>query len=179
MEPFIGEIQLMPISFVPRGWELCAGQLLSVSQNTALFSIIGSTYGGDGHTNFRLPDLRGHVVPGIGPGPGLTPWVWGGTGGEGTVSLTDSEMPQHNHGLRGLDSPGSSDKSTPTSFLAQDDRAGSGVVNYLASGDSPVNTELASQATATSGGGQPHENRQPFLTMMYCIAVAGLFPSRS
>ncbi|WP_027330131.1 phage tail protein [Marinimicrobium agarilyticum] len=179
MEPFIGEIQLMPISFVPRGWELCAGQLLSVSQNTALFSIIGITYGGDGRTNFRLPDLRGQVVPGIGSGPGLTPWAWGETRGEDTVAITEAEMPQHNHGLRGLNSPGSSEKRATDSFLAQDDRAGSGVVNYLTGGDSPINTELSSQATTTSGSGQPHENRQPFLTMMYCIAVNGIFPNRS
>lgn len=178
MDAFIGEIRLLPYTFVPRSWMACEGQLLPISSNTALFSILGTTYGGDGRTTFGLPDLSGHAMVSSGRGPGLQPWREGEAQGTDTVTLSEVEMPSHAHGVTGFNVSGTSGTPQSTSVLAKDGRVG-GVLKYLASATEPLNEVLSVNALGLSGGSQPHENRQPFLTMQYCIAVQGVFPSRS
>lgn len=178
MEPFLGEVRLLPYDFAPRGWALCNGQLLAIASNTALFSILGTTYGGDGRVTFALPDLPGCVVPGAGQGPGLQNWIPGMRAGEDSVTLTDAEMPAHNHNVIGLDVVASSSAPSNADYLARDRRGGEGVIRYLAPGETPVDVTLAPQALTVSGGSEPHENRQPFLSLSFCIALEGIFPRR-
>lgn len=179
MEPFIGEVRLLPFTFAPRGWALCNGQLLPISQNTALFSIIGVTYGGDGKTTFALPNLQGRVVPGTGQGPGLQDWTLGMEAGEDTVTLITPEMPSHSHGVNGLDVIGTADVPTADAYLGQDRRGGQGNINYLLPTGTTPDVMLAPQALSANGGSQPHENRQPFLSLNFCIALQGIFPQRN
>lgn len=178
MDPFIGEIRLLPYPFAPRGWLACEGQLLPIAQNTALFSIIGTIYGGDGRNTFALPDLRGRAMVSAGRGPGLQAWREGERQGTDSVTLLESEIPAHNHEVTGFNMRGDLGDPEPTSVLAQDGRGG-GVVQYLASANEPLNEVLSANALSPSGGSQPHENCQPFLTTQYCIAILGVFPSRS
>lgn len=177
MEPFIGEIRLFPFNFAPRDWALCDGQLLPISTNTALFSIVGTTYGGDGRNTFGLPNLQGQVVVGVGQGPGLSDWMWGERYGADEVTLISAQIPAHNHLLTGLNNPGTLPTPESNSYLAKDTRAG-GLVNYMKAGGAP-NTTMAVQTLGVSGGNQSHENRQPFLALNYCIALFGIFPSRN
>ncbi|MEX1033827.1 MAG: tail fiber protein [Cellvibrionaceae bacterium] len=179
MEPFIGEVRLLPYSFAPRNWALCNGQLLPISSNTALFSIIGTIYGGDGRTTFALPDLQGCAVPGVGQGPGLRNWAPGMRAGDDSVTLQESEMAAHSHGLGGLDVTGSTGTPSGNAYLGQDRRGGQGNIDYLAPSDTTLDAALAPQALSASGSGQPHENRQPFLSLNFCIALSGVFPPRS
>lgn len=178
MDPFLGEVRLLPYDFAPRGWALCNGQILSISSNTALFSILGTVYGGNGRTTFGLPNLPGSVVPGAGQGPKLQNWTPGMRAGEDTVTLTNAEIPAHNHSVIGLDVVGSAGTPSNDAYLARDRRGGEGVIRYLAPGDTTVDVTLAAQALTASGGGQPHENRQPFLSLNFCIALEGIFPPR-
>ncbi|WP_250459554.1 phage tail protein [Microbulbifer litoralis] len=179
MEPFIGEIRLLPYTLVPRGWALCDGQLLPISQNTALFSLIGTTYGGNGTTTFALPNLKGRVAPGAGRGPGLQSWDLGAEDGTDSVTLTAAEMPQHHHSLRGLDISGDTDQPSENAYLGQDSaRGGQGNVNFLARTETPPDATLTPEALTLSGESRPHENRQPFLAVKYCIALTGIFPPR-
>ena len=176
--PFIGSIVLFAGNFAPRGWALCQGQLLSISQNTALFSILGTTYGGNGQTTFALPDLRGRVPVGTGQGLGMQPYELGEVAGSQTVTLTTQQMPQHNHFVQVAG--GNADTATATN-------------NYLATananyGGDPVtiNTYNGTQ-TATlnpgsisaTGNNLPHDNMQPSLGLNYIIALQGIFPSRN
>jgi len=180
MEPFIGEIRLLPYEFAPRGWALCDGQLLPISQNTALFSIIGTTYGGNGTTTFALPDLKGRVAPGAGRGPGLQNWELGEKNGTDSVTLTAAEMPQHYHSLHGLDETGDTDQPSANAYLGQDSaRGGQGNINFLAPSNTQPDVTLTPEALMLSGESQSHENRQPFVAVNYCIALVGVFPSRS
>jgi len=179
MDPFIGEIRLLPFTFAPQGWALCNGQMLSIPHNTALFSILGTTYGGDGKSTFALPDLEGRAVPGAGQGQGLQHWDLGKAAGEDAVTLRQSEMPQHHHNLTGLDSLGAKAAPAGDTFLAQDGRGGQGNIDYLAPSSEPLNTQLAPRALNPNGSGQAHENRQPFLSLNFCIALEGIYPSRS
>ncbi|WP_346838994.1 tail fiber protein [Microbulbifer sp. SAOS-129_SWC] len=180
MDPFIGEIRQLPFNSAPRGWALCDGQLLPISQNTALFSIIGTTYGGNGTTTFALPDLRGRVAPGAGQAPGFQYWELGTVRGEGAVTLTSAEMPQHNHGMHGLDQTGDTNQPSNTAFLGQDGgRGGQGSINFLAPPETQPDATLTPEVLSLSGESQAHENRQPFLSVNYCIALTGIFPSRS
>lgn len=178
MEPFLGEVRLMPYSFAPRGWMLCDGQLLPVSAHTALFSIIGTTYGGDGRSTFALPDLKARAATGAGQGPGLQDWEPGTRRGEDAVALTLREIPRHNHDIRGLDTVGDANAPSASAYLGQDRRRGGQNLRFLAPSGTAPDTRLAITALATSGESQPHENRQPFLSVNYCIAVEGLFPRR-
>jgi microcystin-dependent protein len=163
MEPFIGEIRLLPFSFAPKNWALCNGQILPIQQNTALFSIIGTTYGGNGTTNFQLPNLQGQVVAGVGQGPGLSPWSWGEQQGEITA----------------MNNPGNASTPAADAYLAKDVRGGSGgTINYMLT-PGTINTTMAPQTIGVAGGGVAHENRQPFLALNYCIALAGVFPVRN
>lgn len=173
-EPFIAEIRIWALNFAPRGWAFCHGQLLPISQNTALFSLIGTIYGGDGRTTTALPNLQGRAAMHPGRGPGLTPRSVGQTGGAPAVTLTEAQMPSHDHlGVnpgRRADSE-SADTADP-------------VGKHLAT-TSGTSTRLYRDSTdlsptgATAGGGQSHENRQPYLGLNYTIALQGLYPSRS
>jgi microcystin-dependent protein len=172
-EPFIGEIRVFAGNFAPVGYAFCNGQLLSIAQNTALFSILGTTYGGNGTTNFALPDLQGRAALGQGQGPGLQPYVIGEIGGEETVTLTVAEMPVHSHALEGAASQ-STAAPGPSVVLGTT----SGLVP--AYGGANAITPLAPGAISPPpGSGQPHENMQPYLVLNYIIALVGIFPSRN
>lgn len=178
-EPFLGEVRLLPYTFAPRGWALCNGQFLPIATNSALFSIIGTLYGGDGKTTFALPDLKGCVVAGAGAGPGLQPWEPGMREGTDTVTLLVNEMPAHNHTLSGLNVTGATGTPSAGAWLGQDRRGGAGNVDFLAPSTTTVDTSMDSQALSVFGDSQPHENRQPFLALNYCIALEGIFPQRN
>ena len=176
-EPFIGEIVLFAGNFAPRGWMLCQGQILSIAQNTALFSILGTTYGGNGQTTFALPDLRGRVPLGQGQGPGLSPYVLGEASGTENVTLISTEMPAHTH-LLAANTAGGSATDPTNNFIAAVSDPNSGSL-FSAFAPAPANTVMAPNAVGVSGGSQPHNNLQPFLCLNYIIAVQGIFPSRN
>lgn len=187
MEPFIGQIMMFGGNFAPRGWAMCDGQLLPISQYSALFSILGTMYGGDGRTTFALPDLRGRAPIGMGNGPGLSDVREGQKGGRETVTLTVNEMPSHNHSANtanlksvapGHTGPGDTDTPGPTAMPAN-------AVGQLIYSNAPADTTMA-QGTVTgsvsignTGGNQPTDIRNPFIGMNYIIALQGIFPSRS
>lgn len=167
-EPFLGQLMLVPYNFVPKGWAACSGQLLSISTNTALFSLLGTTYGGDGRVTFGLPDLRGRAPISVGQGPGLSNYTLGELGGVESVTLTAQQMPQHNH-LVGANAGDANDTSPQNSIPA-----GQGAYQTGA-----ANVTMNAGMVQTAGGNQPHENRPPFLAMQWIIALEGIFPSRS
>lgn len=170
-DPFLAEIRTFGFTFAPSGWALCNGQLLPIQQNTALFSLLGTTYGGNGTTTFALPDLRGRAPMQPGTGPGLSNHVLGESGGSETVTLLEAEMPAHTHALRAnVTDPGDTSTPGPAASFA----ASSGGALYQASAD----TELDPSALGGVGGSQPHNNLQPYLVVNYCIALQGEFPSR-
>jgi microcystin-dependent protein len=168
MEPFIGQIQLFGFGWAPQGWATCDGQLLSISSNTALFSLLGTTYGGDGTTTFALPDLRGRVPMHQGQGPGLSSYDLGEVLGVESVTLNSQQMPQHNHGMQGS---ASGDSKSPSGAVPGFNSAGTS----YAQADGTI---MANNMCQPSGQGQAHENRQPGLVMSWCIAVEGIYPSR-
>ena len=170
MEPFVGEIRLLPFRAAPRGWALCQSQLLPISQNTALYSLLGTTYGGDGTTNFALPDLRARVPIGTD-----ATYRQGQKGGAEQVGLTVDQLPQHNHPVQGtLKAGGGGEFNTPNGA-----NLANGTLKEFS--PSPKNTTMqAGSVTGTlnaTGGNQPHENRQPFSAMNYAIALNGIYPS--
>jgi microcystin-dependent protein len=169
-DPFVAEIRIFPFNFAPRGWAWCDGQLLPLSQNTALFSLLGTTYGGNGKSNFALPDLQGRAPMHPGQGPGLSLHDLGETGGSETVTLLESEIPIHNHTWRASASDGT-DQSPAGSYLA----SGIGIAAFAIPG---ALTQLADVALAPAGGDQPHNNLQPYLTFYFNIALQGVFPPR-
>ena len=172
-EPFIAEIRIFAGNFAPRGWAFCNGQLLPVSQNTALFSLIGTTYGGDGRTTTALPNLEGRAPMQPGRGPGLTDRRLGQRGGVETVTLTEAQMPNHNHTMRAANSPFGGLQSPATNRTLN--RSGGGNAYHQ-----PTNlVSMAEQTLPNSGGSQAHNNMQPYLTMNFIIALVGLYPSRS
>jgi len=168
MDPFIGQIMMFGGNFAPRGWALCDGSLLPISQNQALFSILGTTYGGDGKTNFALPDLRGRAPIHAGSGPGLSPRKLGQKGGVEQVTLTTSQIPSHSHTLQGRSDAAGSDDPSGRSL---------GKSNIYAR--QAADTAMAASSITATGGGQPHENMQPFLGINFIIALVGVYPSRS
>jgi microcystin-dependent protein len=173
MDPFVGEIRVFPFSFAPTGWALCNGQLLSISQNTALFSLLGTYYGGDGKATFALPNLQGSVPLGVGQGAGLSAYDLGGAGGAQSVTLLASEMPMHTHVLRGSSDPATVRRPGSDRALAA---STDGAVYADAGAGSP--TPMSPQEVATAGGDQPHNNMQPTLMFNFCIALRGVFPPR-
>ncbi|MCW9018197.1 MAG: tail fiber protein [Kangiellaceae bacterium] len=174
-DPFIGEIKIFPYTFAPRFWASCDGQLLPISQNTALFSILGVTYGGDGRTSVGLPNLQGRAPMHPGLGPGLTSRYLGEKTGSDTVVLGERNLPIHQHDVAGVRRLGTSD--TPDSSLFPATDLILGVEQYIRT---ETNLEsMASASLATSGGTEFHENRQPSLVMHFCIALAGTYPSRN
>ncbi|MCF3111455.1 tail fiber protein [Niabella sp. CC-SYL272] len=173
MDPFLSMIVLFGCNFAPRGWAFCQGQLLSIAQNTALFSLLGTTYGGNGQTTFALPDLRGRVPIGFGQGPGLSSYALGQQGGAETVTLLLSQMPAHTHAFMATAEAG--DTSDPTGAFP----ANTGTLDKEYK-QSPVNkVAMNAAAVETKGGSQPHTNIQPYLALNYCIALEGIFPSRN
>ncbi len=169
MDPFVAEIRIFPFNFAPKGWAWCDGQLLPLSQNTALFSLLGTTYGGDGKSNFALPDLQGRAPMHPGQGPGLSLHDLGETGGSETVSLLESEIPSHAHGLQAVGGFG----ATNNDVLAKGD---AGLNAYVAPG---TLVSMSDQAIAPAGGDQPHNNLMPYLTFYFCIALQGVYPPRT
>lgn len=162
MEPFLGSIMVASFGFPPKGWALCNGQLMTISQNQALFSLLGTNFGGDGRTTFGLPNLQGRAALGMGNGNTV-----GQSGGEATHTLTSQEMPAHNHGWQATAS-GPSTNAPDNGVLA-----GAGMYT-----NSP-NQAMAQGEISNFGGSQPHENRSPFLVLNFCIALIGIFPSRN
>ena len=172
-EPFIGEVKLFGFNFAPKGYSTCQGQILSIAQNTALFSLLGTTYGGNGTTTFALPDMRGRVLVHNGQAPGgPTTYTMGQTGGTESVTLTITEMPAHNHTVSAVTAEGN--QSTPTNNLPADTK---GLDKEYS--DTAANTTMKSTMVGNTGGNQPHENRPPFITLKCIIALAGVFPSQN
>ncbi len=169
-DPFLGEIRTFGFTFAPRGWAACEGQLLPIQQHQALFSLLGTIYGGDGRTTFALPDLRGRVVVGDGQGPGLADYPTGARGGEEQVTLTTAQLPSHRHDVRALDQRGRARRPVDR-FLARVTRGRA----YAPTSDALMNPDMV----APTGEGQPHPNVQPYLALNVCIALEGVFPSRS
>ena len=167
-EPFYGEIVLFAGNFAPRGWAFCEGQILSIAQNTALFSLLGTTYGGNGQTTFALPDLRGRAPIHPSQGPGLSPHTLGQSGGSESVTLTQQEMPTHIHAAAG--STGAVNTTRPTNAVPA--KGGS----YTTANP---DTTMSSQAIKPAGGSQPHSNMPPYLALNYIICIEGIYPSRN
>jgi microcystin-dependent protein len=170
--PFIGEIRIFGFNFAPRGWATCDGQILSIAQNTALFSLLGTTYGGNGTSTFALPDLRGRVPIHQGQGPGLSPYVIGQAAGTETVTLITTQIPAHVHAVAPL-----ANNTTVTTARPSGAYPGKPAANAYA--DSTDNSTMAPTNTNSVGGNQPHSNIQPYLTLNFCIALQGIFPSRN
>jgi microcystin-dependent protein len=170
-EPFLGEIRAFGFGFPPKGWAVCAGQLLAIAQNTALFSLLGTAYGGDGKTTFKLPDLRGRVPVDAGQGRGLTARSVGDSGGTETVTLNAGQLAPHTHGANCNSTKG--EKYTPAgNYWALD---GGAAKEYTPAG----NAQMAADVLQPAGGRQPHNNLQPYLAVNFCIALNGIFPSRN
>jgi microcystin-dependent protein len=173
--PFIGEIRLFGFSFAPRNHAFCNGQLLSIAQNTALFSLLGTTYGGNGISTFALPNLQGVAPLHAGQGPGLSNRVLGETGGSPSVTLNSAEMPSHTHTLACSTNPG--DQASPAGNIPA---AGAGTRGQNFYADSAgSNPAMQASLVGSAGGNLPHNNLPPFLALNFCIALLGIFPSRN
>ncbi|KFE68251.1 phage tail protein [Hyalangium minutum] len=173
-EPFLGEIRMFSGNFAPSGWALCDGQLLSIAQNSALFSILGTTFGGNGQTTFALPDLRGRVPMGWGQGPGLSPRTIGEQSGSETVTLIATQMPAHTHAM--MANSGQGTQFTPEGAVSA--AAVESTQQPLNLYSTTPNTTMSPQAIGIAGGSQPHQNMQPFLCISFIIALQGIYPSR-
>jgi microcystin-dependent protein len=173
-DPFVAEIRIFPFNFAPRGWAFCDGQLLPISQNTALFSLLGTTYGGNGQSTFALPNMQGNAPMHPGRGPGLSLHDLGETGGSETVTLLQSEIPAHSHSMRAHNADqADAQNPSPNTSLAQSAN-GFAYQNNASSNLVALNPS----ALAPVGGDQPHNNMQPYLTLNLCIALQGIFPPR-
>ena len=173
-EPYIGEIRPISFNYAPKGWALCAGQVLNIQQNAALFSLLGTQFGGNGQTTFGLPDLRGRVPVGTGQLPGGSFYPQGMVAGQEQVTLLPPQIPPHQHTVAGnLKTTAGQDETSPKGQLL-----GPGVLNQYSTG--AANAQMAPTVTGTTNtmGGAPHENRAPFTVVNYVIALVGLFPSR-
>jgi microcystin-dependent protein len=170
-DPFIGEVRIFPFNFAPVGWATCDGQILPISQNTALFSLLGTNYGGNGSSNFSLPNLQDRFVLSAGVGPGLSPRDVGETGGVDQVTLQASQMPVHTHALMAT---ASATGTSPTGAALAPP------VNGASAYHLPANTvAMAPGSVGATGASAPHPNRQPALSLLYCIALVGIFPPRA
>lgn len=171
-EPFIGEIRMFAGNFAPRSWAFCDGQLLSVSQNEALFSLVGTIYGGDGRTTFGLPDMRGRIPIHAGNGPGLSPRNIGAKGGVEKATLSLNQLPSHNHNAHALNKPGDSGSPHNRQWAAT-----SGSPDFYTS--DPPNVNMDNNALSSIGGSQAHNNWMPHLGVYFIIALFGVYPSRN
>lgn len=173
MEPFVGEIRLFALNFAPKGWALCNGQILSIQSNAALYSILGVTYGGDGRTTFGLPNLQGRVPVHVGTSDEFGYTVnWGESAGEGSHTLTMQEMPAHTHTVSASSQKATESSPSGNVWAAREN-------SYATADASLPDYSLHSAALSVNGGSQPHENRQPYVVLNFCIALTGIFPSRS
>lgn len=171
---YVGEIEIFGFDFAPQQWALCAGQLLPISQNTALFSLLGTQYGGDGKTTFALPNLQGAIPVSQGQGPGLSDYNMGETGGTETVTLNLNQIPAHTHNLAASAAGGRIDTPSPATVLGATER---GTLPYAAT--PTAGATLNTNIVGTVGGSQPHNNMMPYITLNYCICLYGIFPARS
>lgn len=180
-QPFVGEITIFAFNFAPTGWAQCRGQLLPISQNTALFSLLGTMYGGDGKSTFALPNLQDSAPNCMGQGPGLSEYFEGQSGGSATVTLLQSEIPSHQHFF-------SANTTTGTTLASPNNQLGVGTVgtkqnsfnaNIYSTNINQANTAMSPLAIRPNGGSLPHNNMQPYLTLNFCIALQGVFPPRS
>ena len=180
-DQFVGEIRIFPFSFAPTGWAFCDGQLLPISQNTALFSLLGTMYGGDGKSTFALPNLQDQTAVSFGQGPGLSLYDQGEQVGVPTVTLLTSELPSHSHFF-------SANTVTGTTVAASGNQLGVGTAgtktgsfnaNIFSTAINKATTGLSPNAVSFTGGNQPHNNMQPYLTLNFCIAMQGVFPPRT
>jgi microcystin-dependent protein len=170
-DPFVAEVQIFGFTFAPRGWAQCNGQIMPLSQNTALFSLLGTTYGGDGRSIFALPDLQGRAPLHPGQGPGLSQYDLGQMGGSDTVTLLESEIPAHTHQVSASAGAGGTRTAAPAGAVwgeSEEDPWGTGTPG----------TAMSPMGTSISGGGQPHSNAMPSLVLNFCIALQGVFPPR-
>lgn len=172
-DQFVGEIRVFPFNFAPTGWAQCDGQLLAISQNTALFSLLGTQFGGNGTSNFALPNLQGCFPVNYGSGAGLTPRNMGDTGGEAAVTLLTTQLPSHTHAIQ-------------SAAVATTANPANAVLSGAARGKPPAYASyqgsavtMSGSAVSTAGGGQPHNNLPPYLALNFCIALQGIFPARS
>jgi microcystin-dependent protein len=170
-DPFIGEIRMFGFGFAPQGWAPCNGQLLPIAQNAALFSLLGTTYGGDGQTTFALPDLRSRVPAGQGQGPGLSAYGQGQAGGAETVTLTAAQMPGHTHPVTASTSPADSGQPAGRTLAR--------AAGHTYTARSGTSTAMNPAMLGHAGGSQPHGNLQPYLAVNFCITTEGIFPPRS
>jgi microcystin-dependent protein len=175
-DQFVGEIRIVGFNFAPTGWGFCDGQLLPISQNTALFSLLGTTYGGDGRSTFALPNMQGSAPIHFGQGPGLSLYDEGQVGGETAVTLLQSEMPAHNHQVNCAAVNG--DQTSPAGNIWAMTKVGRQGESLYAAGPG-TGPSMSSQALSLAGGNQPHNNMPPYLTMNFIIALQGIFPARS
>jgi microcystin-dependent protein len=169
--PFVAEIRIFPFNFAPKGWAFCDGQILPISQNTALFSLLGTTYGGDGRSNFALPNLQGISPLAAGAGPGLSLRDLGESGGEDSVTIVASTLPSHSH--EATCNAGMGDQYGPAGNFWATDAGGNNEYN------SNSNSQMAAGAVGAVGSGLPHNNLQPYLVLNFCIALQGVYPPRS
>lgn len=174
MDPFVGEIRIFPFNFPPTGWAFCDGQLLPIKFYTALFSLLGTTYGGDGKSTFALPNLQGKVPLQAGQGPGLSLYDLGQEGGAESVTLLQTEIPSHSHALLYGTSGGW--QESPEGQIWKDTGGRRGGLAYT---NAAASVAMGAQAIMPSGGSQPHNNMQPYLTLYFCIALQGEYPPRS
>jgi microcystin-dependent protein len=174
VDPFVAEIRIFPFNFAPKGWAFCDGQLLPLSQNTALFSLLGTTYGGDGKSNFALPNMQGNAPMHPGQGPGLSLHDLGETGGSDAVTLLETEIPAHAHTVTSAINPALLAVPSPNVSLAR-----SRTVNAYQSNATQNLVSMSPQALAPAGGDVPHNNLMPYLTLNFCIALQGVFPPRT
>jgi microcystin-dependent protein len=175
--PFVAEIRIFPFNFAPKGWAFCNGQILPLSQNTALFSLLGTTYGGDGKSNFALPNLQGNAPMHPGQGPGLSLHDLGETGGSDTVSLLQTEMPSHTHNINCVDGArvgGQSGLPTNSTLI----KTGGSPTSAYTSG-AGQNLTMSGNMVSPAGGNQPHNNLMAYLTLNFCIALQGVYPPRN
>jgi microcystin-dependent protein len=171
-DPFVAEIRILACNFPPKGWATCDGQTIPIAQNTALFSLLGTTYGGNGTTNFMLPNMQGNAPMQQGQSTTGTVYDLGQTGGSDTVLLQQSEIPLHNHTIRAVTDPAELQIPTPTRAIARSANANA----YKATTTNLV--QMAANMLTPSGGSLPHNNRMPYLTLNFCIAMQGVFPQR-
>src|SRR5215204_2406912 len=171
-DPFVAEIRIFPFNFAPKGWAFCDGQLMPISQNTALFALLGTVYGGDGKSTFALPDLQGNVPMHPGQGPGLSLYDLGQIGGTETVTLLQSEMPSHAHAV-GRARADAGDSITPVTSVWAQSGAGRGAAALY---HTPATGKVNQFSLLPEGGALPHSNMQPYLTLNFCIALQGVFP---
>lgn len=174
MDPFVAEIRIFPFNFAPKGWAFCNGQLLPISQNTALFSLLGTTYGGDGQSTFALPDLQGRAAMHQGQGPGLSQRFLGEEGGTSTVTLIVTEMPAHTHTVNGKAAGGT---ANPTNMVWGTSSAAKVAANFYAPA-APAPVDMSPSALSVAGGSQPHNNMMPYNTLNFNIALQGVYPPR-